>query len=243
MRGIELRWDSVEDAAAFPFSIPAIRSLSTLAFTAPVTFLVGDNGTGKSTLIEALAIALGFNPEGGTRNFRFAMRPSESPLHEHLVVNRRVGSAPAGFFLRAESLFNVATQVDALDLHRDFPNLYGDTSLHEQSHGESFLAIANHRFRRGGVYLLDEPEAALSLRGQLALLRRMHDVVQADAQFVVATHSPILLALPGAEILQLDDTGITPVTYDEADNVVLTRSFLEAPEQFLRHLLADDDPT
>jgi len=243
VRGIELRWDSVEDAAAFPFSIPAIRSLSTLAFTAPVTFLVGDNGTGKSTLIEALAIALGFNPEGGTRNFRFAMRPSESPLHEHLVVNRRVGSAPAGFFLRAESLFNVATQVDALDLHRDFPNLYGDTSLHEQSHGESFLAIANHRFRRGGVYLLDEPEAALSLRGQLALLRRMHDVVQADAQFVVATHSPILLALPGAEILQLDDTGITPVTYDEADNVVLTRSFLEAPEQFLRHLLADDDPT
>jgi predicted ATPase len=243
VRGIELRWDTVESPGSFPFSIPAIRSLSKLEFTAPVTFLVGDNGTGKSTLIEALAIALGFNAEGGTRNFRFATRPSESALHQHLVVNRRVGSAPPGFFLRAESLFNVATEVDALDLHHDFPHLYGDTSLHEQSHGESFLAIANHQFRRGGVYLLDEPEAALSLRGQLALLRRMYEVAEADAQFVVATHSPILLALPGAEILQLDDAGITSVSYDEADNVLLTRSFLEAPDQFLRHLLANDDPT
>jgi predicted ATPase len=243
VRGIELRWDTVANPEEFPFCIPAIRSLTTLDFAAPVTFLVGDNGSGKSTLVEALAMALGFNPEGGTRNFRFAMRPSESRLHEHLTVNRRVGAMPPGFFLRAESFFNVATQVDALDLRKDFGDLYGDSSLHEQSHGESFLAIANHRFRRGGVYLLDEPEAALSLRGQLALLRRMHDLVQADAQFIVATHSPILVALPRAEILQLDDVGITRVAYDEADNVVLTRSFLDSPARFLRHLLADDDPS
>jgi predicted ATPase len=238
VRSIELRWESVRDPDEFPFCLPVIRGLTSLVFTAPVTFLAGENGSGKSTLVEALAICLGFNAEGGTRNFKFATRPSSSRLHEHLTLVRRVGAAPGGFFLRGESFFNVATQVEGLGVQGS----YGGRSLHEQSHGESFLALANHRFEAGGVYLLDEPEAALSVRGELALLRRMHDLVAGGAQFIVATHSPILLAFPGAEILQLTQDGIASVPYDQAESVELTKSFLDSPQRFFRHLLADDDP-
>jgi predicted ATPase len=229
-------WDKVADRAVFPFCIPAIRDLTTLSFDAPVTFLTGDNGSGKSTLIEAVAIALGFNAEGGSRNFQFAHRRSESELHTRLRIVREPGGSRDGFFLRAESFFNVATAVESLGVEGS----YGERSLHEQSHGESFLALANNRFRDGDLYLLDEPEAALSLQGELALLRRMHDLVLGGAQFIVATHSPILLAFPEATILELSSQGIAPVSYDDAECVQLTKSFLESPGRFLRHLLSDD---
>ena len=236
MRAIELVWDRVEDRDAYPFCVPAIRDLTTLSFDTAATFLTGDNGAGKSTLIEAIAICSGFNAEGGSRNFRFANRRSESTLHSSLRIIREPGASCEGFFLRAESFFNVATVVDDLGVQ----DSYGTRSLHEQSHGESFLALANNRFEEGGVYLLDEPEAALSLRGELALLRRMYDLVESGAQFIVATHSPVLLALPGATILELSADGISTVSYDEAECVQLTRSFLESPGRFLRHLLADE---
>jgi predicted ATPase len=224
--------------AAHPFDIPAVRQLAAgdgLDLDAPVTFLVGDNGSGKSTLVEAIAVAAGFNAEGGTRSFGFATREgSVSRLHERLRLTWSPGARSVGFFLRAESFFNVATVVEQAGVQG-----YGDRSLHEQSHGESFLALALHRFEPGGLYLLDEPEAALSVRGQLALLGRVHDLVGTGAQFVVATHSPILLAYPGATIYELGPGGIAAVAYDEAEPTVLTRSFLEAPERFLRHLFEE----
>jgi predicted ATPase len=229
-------WAKVPNRDAFPFCLPAIRDLNMLEFEAPVTFLAGDNGSGKSTLIEAIAIALGFNVEGGTRNFNFATRPSESQLHEYLQVVRNVGASRSGFFLRAESFFNVATAVDGLGVQSS----YGGRSLHEQSHGESFLALANHRFEDEGLYLLDEPEAALSVRGELALLRRMFDLVASGAQFIVASHSPILLAFPDCAIYELSQQGIARVSYDDAETVQLTKSFLDGPERFLRHLFTDD---
>jgi predicted ATPase len=236
LRAIEVMWDRVEDRDAFPFCVPAIRDLATLTFDAAATFLTGDNGTGKSTLIEAIAICLGFNAEGGSRNFRFANRRSESVLHSSLRAIRDPGASREGFFLRAESFFNVATVVDDLGVQA----AYGTRSLHEQSHGESFLALANYRFEEGGLYLLDEPEAALSLRGELALLRRMYDLVESGAQFIVATHSPVLLAFPGATIFELSADGMSKVSYDEAECVQLTRSFLESPGRFLRHLFSDE---
>lgn len=229
--------EQVPDFDAYPFSIPVVRALRTLRFHPKVTYLIGENASGKSTLIEALAIALGFNPEGGTKRFSFATRPSESKLHEYLRVARGPGRPKAGFFLRAESFFNVASRVDE---YPEIWHLYGGRSLHEQSHGESFLALATNRFQPDGLYLLDEPEAALSLRGCLALLRRMHDLLEAGSQFVVATHSPIVLAYPGAWIYELSEEGMRRVTYEETDNVRLTRSFLDGPERFLRHLLSEE---
>jgi predicted ATPase len=210
-----------------------------------VTFVVGENASGKSTLIEAIAVAAGFNPEGGSQHFRFATRASESSLGQDLVLTWAAAKPRTGFFLRAESYYNVATEIERLD--RDAgpaPPLlpaYGGVSPHERSHGQSFLDLLMHRFGPGGLYLLDEPEAALSVRGCMAVLRRMADLVAQDSQLIVATHSPILLALPSATILQIDESGaISQVDYDQATPVTLTRDFLAAPERYLRHLLADD---
>ena len=235
VHAIRLERDSVSDFTTYPFSIPAIRGLETLELDPKITFLIGENGAGKSTLIEAIAVAAGFNAEGGTRNFRFATRSSESELHRHLRLirtARRLG----GFCLRAESLFNVATQIDELS----YADAYGGTSLHEQSHGESFLAVARHRFRGDGLYLLDEPEAALSPQRQLELLALIHDLAaRGRAQFVIATHSPILMAYPGALLYQLDAGGIAPVGYHDTEHYRITRDFLANPESFFRHLFAD----
>jgi len=223
------------DLARHPFDIPAVRALDGLALDPGVTFLVGENGSGKSTLIEAIAITAGMNPEGGGRNFAFANRPSESALADHLRLVRGARRPRTDFFLRAESFFNVATEIEGIG----GLDSYGGRSLHERSHGESFLALVNDRFGADGLYLLDEPEAALSVRGQLALLARMADLTAAGAQFVVATHSPLLTALPGALILTVDDDGLTPTAHADTEPYRLTRSFLEAPERFLRHLLTE----
>lgn len=241
----ELRVDPAADTGRYPFTLPAVRSVMQadgLELDPGVTFLVGDNGTGKSTLVEALAVAAGFNAEGGSQSFRFATRATESSLGDALVLRWGHTKPRTGYFLRAESFYNVATEIE--NLERVDPGLlgaYGGRSLHERSHGESFIDLAVHRFGPNGLYLLDEPEAALSVRGCLAMLTRIADLVDEHCQFVVATHSPILLAVPGARILQVDAAGtIEQVTYDEAEPVALTRSFLDEPERFLHHLLSDD---
>jgi predicted ATPase len=229
------------DVSRYPFTLPVVaglRAAGRLELDPAVTFLIGDNGTGKSTLVEAIAVAAGFNPEGGSSNFRFSTRASESNLGEHVRLVRGVGKPRAGFFLRAESFYNVATEIDQLGA----VDYYGGRSLHERSHGESFIDLAVHRFSGGGLYLLDEPEAALSVHGCLAMLLRIRDLVEAGSQFVVATHSPILLAVPSARILHIDAGGaISEVSYDDAEPVVMTRSFLAAPDRYLHYLLRDDD--
>jgi len=234
LRAVGLDPDRVGDRRAYPYTIPAVRTLEREVPLDPaVTFLVGENGSGKSTLIEALAVAAGFNAEGGSRNFAFETRGSTSSLHQALRLVREVQRPSTGFFLRAESFFNVATQVEELGVAQS----YGDRSLHEQSHGESFLSLALHRFGPNGLYLMDEPEAALSPQGCLALLRRVHDLVGDGGQFIIATHSPLLLAYPDATIYELDDQGIQQVGYDDSQHVALFRAFLSSPDAFLRHLL------
>jgi predicted ATPase len=239
-----LKRDEVESFDAYPFSIPAIRHLTELEVGADVTLLAGENGSGKSTLVEAIAVALGFNAEGGSRNMTVSTRDSHSPLHESLRVVRGARTARNGFFLRAESFFNVATHIEQLDQEpgggRRIIDAYGGTSLHEQSHGESFLSLILNRFGPNGLYVLDEPEAALSLRGNLALMRRMHDLVGDGSQFIIATHSPILLGYPGARIYVLADEGITETRYEDTEQYELTRSFLDDRERFLHYLFSDE---
>ena len=229
-------------AGGYPFDLPVVRALTArggLPLTAPVTLLAGDNGSGKSTLIEAVAVAAGFNAEGGSTSFRFATRATESALGGHLVLSRVPGRKPrTGFFLRAESFYNVATEIEQLGVTRS----YGGRSPHQRSHGESFLDLAVHRFGPAGLYLLDEPEAALSVNGCLALLVRIAELVALGSQFLIAPHSPILLACPDATIYEIGADGrIDEVGYDQAEAVALTRAFLADPARLLGRLF-DDRP-
>ncbi len=243
IRSVVLKRDEIPDLGSYPFSIPAIRDLKKLDLHAGVTLLAGENGSGKSTLIEAIAVAAGFNAEGGSQNMRHSSRPSHSELHEHLRLVRGTRRPRTGYFLRAESFFNVATNIEELDNApggRRIIDSYGGRSLHEQSHGESFLSLIVNRFGPEGLYVLDEPEAALSLRGNLALMRRMHDLIAGGSQFVVSTHSPILLGYPQARIYVLSEDGITQSRYEDTEQYELTRSFLDDRDRFLHHLFADE---
>jgi predicted ATPase len=236
LREVVLLREKVGNWDVYPFSIPAVRNLDALALHPKVTFLAGENGSGKSTLMEAIALAVGLNPEGGSQNIRFSTRPSESNLHETLRVVRGTRRPRTSFFLRAESFFNVASIVDNLGV----ADSYGGRSLHEQSHGESFLALVNERFGEDGLYLMDEPEAALSPQRQLALLAAFDRLVQQDrSQLVVATHSPILLAYPEARIYSLDERGIAEIEYEKTEHYALTRDFLLNRDRYLRRLKAD----
>ena len=223
--------------APHPFDLPAVRALESLDLSAAVTFLVGANGSGKSTLVEALAVAAGFAAEGGPLA-RDLYDPDEfetrsDALGDELVLEQGPFKPRAGFFLRAESFFDVAARIDAKELE----GVYGGVKLHEQSHGESFLALAANRFGGDGLYVLDEPEAALSVTSALGFLEVMHSAVSGGSQFLVATHSPILLAYPGARIYEAGPDGVEEIAYEDAEAVRLTRAFIEAPERFLRHLL------
>lgn len=214
-----------------------------------VTFFIGENGSGKSTLLEASAVACGFNPEGGSRNFRFATRPSHSNLHEHLRIARGVARPRDGFFLRAESFFNLATQIERLDRDEEplanppppVSSYFERRSLHEQSHGESFFTLFMERFGGYGLYILDEPEAALSPTRQFAALARIHQLVRQRSQFLIATHSPILMAYPNAKILALTNTGIRSVKYTDTEYYALTKAFLNKHESMLAELMKDKD--
>src|SRR4051794_529030 len=201
--------DGIASFEAYPFCLPAVRHLDVLPFHPKVTFLVGENGSGKSTLLEAVAVASGLNPEGGSRNFQFTTRDSVSPLHEAVRLVKGIRQPRDSFFLRSESFFNVATEVERLDdPERKLVKQYGGTSLHEQSHGESFMALFQNRFRGNGLYILDEPEAALSPTRQMGFLAVVHDLILRGSQFVIATHSPIIMAYPDSWIYVLEQDGI-----------------------------------
>jgi predicted ATPase len=235
--------------SGYPWTLPAIAPLSAgLALHPSVTYLIGENGSGKSTLLEAIAVAAGLNAEGGSSSFAFATRASHSELSSALRLVRSGRRPRTDFFLRAESLFNAATYLEQLKddldgqaaaLAGDPLGAYGGTSLHEQSHGESFLAVMINRFGPDGLYLLDEPEAALSTQNCLTALRRVHELVRAGSQLIIATHSPIILAYPEATIYHCGERGLEPIEYEDAEPVRLTRSFLEARERFVHELLRD----
>ncbi len=201
-------------------------------FTNDVTFFAGENGTGKSTIIEAIAICARFNAEGGSKNFDFSTKQTSSDLYKYLTLSKSAYEKD-GFFLRAESFYNLATQVDELGL--DLVG-YGGQSLHEQSHGESFMTLIQNRFRGNGLYILDEPEAALSPSRQLTLLAEIKRLVDKKSQFIIATHSPILLAYPNATIYQISEDGLQSVKYHDCENVKIMKQFLEQPERIIHYL-------
>ena len=241
-----IRIDGPLPRGSYLNSLPIIKSLQKmeqLDFSQRVTFLVGEHGTGKSTLIEALAVNLGFNPEGGTCNFHFSTEDSHSELYKYLRVTKGVGIRKDGFFLRAESFYNVASNIDQMDrIPGPGPSViesYGGVSLHKQSHGESFMTLVKNRFRGEGLYILDEPEAALSPSRLLELMCHIHELENSGSQFIISTHSPILMTYPGAEVLYLTDGEIRSVSYEETEHYQITRSFLNAPEKMCRYLFGN----
>jgi predicted ATPase len=239
LKSLILLRDRIPDPALYPFNVPTISTLDRLDLTARITFFAGENGTGKSTLLEAIAGHYGFGPEGGNRNFTFATSDSSratDPLARalRLSFDRRTGQ---GFYFRAESLFNVATHIDELGVTEG----YGGTSLHNQSHGETFFTVLHHKFRRNGLFLLDEPEAAVSPQRQLSFLVLLHDTLRdyKDAQFIISTHSPVLLGYPGAQILSFDHGHIHTIAYEETAPMQIVRRFLNDRENFLAELFRD----
>ena len=241
---LQLLRERIPKAARFPYTLPAVRHLDTLAFHPRVTFFVGENGAGKSTLLEAVAVGCGLNPEGGSRNFNFSTRASHSPLAECLRLAKAPATPGDSYFLRAESFYNVASEIERLDkVPSTAPpiiNSYGGHSLHEQSHGESFFALFKYRFRDHGLYLMDEPEAALSPARQLQFLVLLHDYVRRGGQFVIATHSPIIMAYPDACIYVFGADGIREVPYADTEHYLITRRFVGNPQRSLAELLGDD---
>lgn len=222
-----------------------LRDMDGIRFNKNVTFLVGENGVGKSTLIEGIAVAMGFNPEGGTINFNFATRASHSDLYNYLTVSRGYKKQRDGFFLRAESFYNVATNIEQLDSEEENTlgapviDSYGGVSLHQKSHGESFLALVENRFGGNGLYILDEPEAALSPMRLMRLMYCMQELVKKDSQFIISTHSPILMTFPDAEILEITEDGICSVDYKDTEHFIITKRFMDAPERMIESLLKE----
>jgi predicted ATPase len=227
-----------EERVGYPWALPAIAALANGVSLHPqVTYLIGENGSGKSTLLEAIAVAAGMNAEGGSSNFAFSTRDSHSDAGRAIRLVRGVRRPKTDFFLRAESMFTAATYLEQLPGNP--LGSYGGRSLHEQSHGESFLAVMINRFGPNGFYLLDEPEAALSTQNCLTCLRRIHELVSRGSQFIIATHSPIILAYPEATIYACTEAGLEVTPYEDADPVRLTESFLGARERFLQQLFSD----
>lgn len=240
--GLEVLRDQLP-VDSYTLAIPALRSLENLDFPCPVTFFTGENGSGKSTLLEAVAVAYGFNPEGGTRNFQFSTRDTHSDFSSALRLRKGVKKPQDGFFLRAESFYNVASKVDdyaAESIGRiNYLDYYGGRSLHCQSHGESFLALMQNRFHGNSIFILDEPEAALSPQRQLTALLMIGRLAKEGSQFIIATHSPILLGLPGAQILCFDDGDLHPITYEETEVYQVMEMFINSRELLLKKLLKD----
>lgn len=231
IRGITIDWSKI-DRGSYLRNIEAIEGIEDIQFHSPITFFVGENGSGKSTLLEAIAISYGFNPEGGTKNYSFATYNSHSQLCEAVRITKGFRRADWGYFLRAESFYNVATKEE------EYADLaHPSERYHEKSHGESFLAIAQKQLRPNGVYIFDEPEAALSPQRQLTLLLEIHECVKNGSQFIIVTHSPILLGVPDAEIFSFDDGGLHTCKYEETDSYRVTEMFINNREQILGRLL------
>lgn len=234
--GFSIDWNRISETS-YLRNIQALSGLSQLEFHQPITFFVGENGSGKSTLLEAIAIAYGFNPEGGTRNYNFSTFDSHSELHQALRLSRGPVRSRWGFFLRAESFYNVATKEEEYTEEEQEKAKH----LHRKSHGESFLETAQDNFRPNSLNLIDEPEAALSPQRQLTMFIEIYRCAKAGAQFIIATHSPILTAIPGAEILCFDGGIIHPCTYEETGSFQITSMFLNHREQMIDQLLSEDE--
>jgi len=250
LRRVEIDPKRVPSDGGYAFKLPVIRKLATepLTFHPKVTFFVGENGSGKSTLLEGIAVASGLNPEGGSVNFNFSTKETHSRLHWALNVVKETNTPGDKYFLRAESFYNVASKIDDLDVNdpsieRPPPpiiNSYGGQSLHDQSHGESFFALFQNRFHEHGLYFMDEPEAALSPTRQIAFLSLLHDFVSEGAQFIIATHSPIIMSYPEAEIVVFDKIGLRKVAYTETEHYLVTRGFLSNPARTFEDLFRPD---
>lgn len=236
LRKIELSRDRIESFEKYPFNIPAIKNLQELDFHEDVTFIIGENGSGKSTLIEAIALSMGFGIEGGTLNVQMQTHDNASPLHKYIYYTKSLIRPGDHYFLRAESFYNVATYMEELN----YLSGYGGKSLHHASHGEAFMATILNKLKGNGLYIFDEPEAALSPSRQLAALRAIHLLVKDNSQFIIATHSPILLSYPNAKIIQLDEHGMKEVKYEETEHYLVTKEFLNNPKAMLDILLEED---
>ena len=241
---VELKREKVPSFDKYPFSLSAVKHLSKLEMHPAVTFIVGENGAGKSTLLEAIATAWGFNPEGGSKNFCFNTRTSHSQLHKYIRLIKGVNQPRDGYFLRAESFFNVATNIEKMDdescgLGKPIADSYGSRPLHEQSHGESFLSLFTERLSGNGLYIMDEPEAALSPGRQMSVLSRIHSLVKKKSQFIIATHSPVIMAYPNSIIYQLSGEGMKVVKFTETENYTVTKNFVNNHNRMLNILLEE----
>ncbi|WP_181304746.1 AAA family ATPase [Rufibacter sp. XAAS-G3-1] len=240
LQELRFRQDSETNPNKYPFDLPAFNNFDGIRFGDEVTYLVGENGMGKSTVLEAIALSCGFNPEGGTKNFSFSTRASHSDLYKYIHLSKGYKQPKDGFFLRSESFYNLATQIEELDKGgggKPIIDSYGGRSLHEQSHGESFWALFMNRFSGNGIYILDEPEAALSPTRQMAMLVRMKELISNKSQFIIATHSPIVLAYPGAVIYELSSSGFKEVAYKETELYSVTKEFINNTDNMLNILL------
>jgi predicted ATPase len=227
----ELKRDKLVITNDYPFSIPIIKSFKSFEFRKPVTFFIGENGSGKSTLIEAFANCCGFNTEGGSRNFKFSTRSTDSKFYKYLNIGHSVDFPVAdGYFLRSETLYNLASVTETLYPHLDktweIPSDYGEKSLHEQSHGESILSLLENRITKRGLYIFDEPETGLSVKNLFAMLRIIDNLTKIQSQFIICTHSPILLAFPDSEIYDIINGSLQKVKYEETDSYTLNKYFL-----------------
>lgn len=231
IKKLHIDWSKI-DKYSYLRKIPAIQNLENLEFTKNITFFVGENGSGKSTLLEAIAVAYGFNPEGGTLNYRFSTYEDVSELHRAISLSKGVQRQRFGYFFRAESFFNVSTQAD------EYECTYGDKPLHAQSHGESFLSFFQE-YSGIGLYIMDEPEAALSPQRQLSLLIQIAKMAEAGSQFIIVSHSPILLGIPDADIISFDDGEIHRCEYEDTESYQVTKMFLMHRERMLKGLLEE----
>lgn len=238
LRSIEIKRTLIDSIDRYPFCIPSIKKLIAIDFHQDVTFFIGENGSGKSTLLEAVAVALGFNPEGGNKNTNFSTNQNHSDLSNYLKLVKSFKKPTDGYFLRAESFYNLATYMEQ-DGRSAYLGSYGGKSLHRQSHGESFMATLLNKMKGNGLYLMDEPEAALSPTRQMAALSAIHQLVERKSQFIIATHSPILLAYPRAKIYNFSNIGINEVKYTETEHYEVTRDFLNNPEAMLEILMSN----
>lgn len=231
---VEFMRNQVEDFNRYPFNIPVIKNFHEVNFTAPVTFLIGENGIGKSTFMEALAISVGLNPEGGTQNFMFSTKETHSELHHYLEVPYFQRKCMTKFFLRAESFYNVITEIDNLGVSG-----YGRKSLHTISHGESFITLVKERFTENGLYILDEPEAALSPTRQMTLLCLIDELVKKGSQFIIATHSPILISYINGKILDLNNN-FEEVKYEDTELYQVYKMYLANPYGMQKRLFEEE---
>ncbi|CUS47547.1 MAG: putative ATPase [Idiomarinaceae bacterium HL-53] len=235
IKSVEFKNESEIDWSSYPYSIPAVNCLNKILFHSDVTFFVGENGSGKSTILEAIALALGFSEEGGTKNVRLDTANTASCLSANLKLVKSFKKPKDGYFLRAESFYNVASYMDEVG----YLDGYGGKSIHARSHGEAFMSLLTDKFKGNGLYLLDEPEAALSPARLLAAISAINGLVKEESQFIIATHSPILLAYPNAKILQFSEVGVEEVEYEETDHYIISKDFLNNHRMRIMQLIED----